>query len=234
MSVNQPALRSEGAAVTAIVPVIDEEATIAMVVSDVARAVAADVIVVDGGSADGTAAAARSAGARVIEEPARGYGRACLAGAAAADGADVLLFIDGDGADVADQAPLLVDPVLEGRFDLMLGARARRRSEPGALALHQAVGNRVVARVLSARFGIRLTDVGPFRAIRSDVLAALAMREMTYGWPTEMIRNAARLGYRINEVPVAYRCRQAGASKVSGNPIASTRAGWHMLRVAIG
>src|SRR5262249_38086890 len=127
-----------------------------------------------------------------------------------------------------------------GRFDLMLGARARRRSEPGALALHQAVGNRGVGRVLRARLGLRLTGVGPFRALRSGVLSAPAVRGVTYRWPAAMSphaaarRDPARLGYRITEVPVASRCRQAGASKVSGNPIASPRAGWHMLRVAIG
>ncbi len=220
--------------VVAVIPVINEEQTIADVVRGAGRTATAGVIVVDGGSTDATVRVARSAGARVIEQPARGYGRACLTGARAAGGADVLLFIDGDGADVAEQAPLLIDPIAAGRFDLVLGSRSRPRSEPGALALHQALGNRLVASVLSARFGVQLTDVGPFRAIRSDVLHRLELREMTYGWPTEMIRNAARMGYRVSEVPVDYRRRRAGDSKVSGRPLASARAGWHMLRVAAG
>jgi glycosyltransferase involved in cell wall biosynthesis len=205
-----------------------------MVVRSLSADVVAGVVVVDGGSSDRTRERAARAGAVVVTESRRGYGRACLTGATAAADADVILFLDGDGSDVGEQAGRLVEPIVAGQFDLVLGSRVRGHCEPGALAAHQRMGNRLVAQVLNARFALRLTDVGPFRAIRSDVLWSLELTEMTYGWPTQMIRNTAGRGYSITELPVDYRRRLGGQSKVSGDICASARAGWQMLRVAFG
>jgi glycosyltransferase involved in cell wall biosynthesis len=218
----------------AVIPALNEERAIEMVIRSLSADVVAGVVVVDGGSSDRTRERAAGAGAMVVTELRRGYGRACLTGAMAAADADVILYLDGDGSDVAEQANRLVEPIVAGRFDLVLGSRVRGHREAGALAAHQRTGNRMVAQVLNARFGLRLTDVGPFRAIRSDVLWDLELTEMTYGWPTQMIRNAAGRGHRITELPVDYRRRRGGQSKVSGDIWASARAGWQMLRVAFG
>ena len=218
--------------VVAVIPVLNEERAVESAVCSLPRDVVSRVIVVDGGSTDATAQRAAGAGALVITERRRGYGRACMTGAEAAD-ADVLVFLDGDGSDVGEQAARLVEPVIAGRFDLVLGSRVRGNRERGSLAAHQMAGNRFVAHVLNRRFGLRLTDVGPFRAIRTDVLWDLEMTEMTYGWPTQMIRNAALRGHRITELPVDYRRRLGGRSKISGDAGASVRAGWQMLRVAV-
>ncbi len=216
----------------AVIPTLDEEQAIGHVIDSLPRPLVTSVIVVDGGSTDDTVGLATRAGATVIDERRPGYGRACLTGAEAAAGADVILFLDGDGADVGEQAGRLVVPVLEDRYDLVLGSRVRGRREPGSIRLHQLTGNRLVAAVLNRRFGLSLSDIGPYRAIRAEVLRGLDLSEMTYGWPTQMIRNAAARGHRVAEVPVDYRRRIGGKSKVSGNPGASVRAGWDMVRVA--
>lgn len=228
------ARRSAGVRVAAIIPALDEERSIAAAIASLPPDLVDRVIVVDGGSCDATVDRATAAGAMVVHERRRGYGRACLSGAEAADGAQVLLFMDGDGCDFGEQAHRLVEPIISWHADLVLGSRVLGRRERGALAPHQTAGNRLVASILNRRFRLHLTDIGPFRAIRADLLYELALREMTYGWPTEMIRNAARCGSRVIEVPVDYRRRAAGQSKVSGNLRASAKAGWHMLRVAAG
>jgi glycosyltransferase involved in cell wall biosynthesis len=231
---SDPARRSAGIRVAAIIPVLDEERSIAAAIASLRSDLVDRVIVVDGGSHDTTVERARAAGAVVVHERRRGYGRACLSGAEAAADAQVLLFMDGDGSDFGEQAQRLVEPILSEHADLVLGSRARGRRERGAMTLHQTAGNRLVASILNHRYRLNLTDIGPFRAIRADLLRELALREMTYGWPTEMIRNAARGGGRVIEVPVDYRRRAAGQSKVSGNLRTSAKAGWHMLRVAMG
>ena len=237
---SDPALRSEGQPpdhnqglrVTAVIPTLDEEDAIGSVVAAVPRRLVGDVVVVDGGSADRTAERAARAGARVVVEPRPGYGRACLTGAAASPDCDVLLFVDGDGSDAVEQAECLILPIAAGEADLVLGSRTRGHLETGALGMHQRVGNRLVATILNRRHGLSLTDIGPFRAIRREVFDAAGLHELTYGLPTEMIRNVARGGYRIREVPVDYRRRAGGVSKVSGNPRGSLLAGWHMVRIA--
>lgn len=216
----------------AVVPALDEEAAIGAVVQALRRVVADEVIVVDGGSRDATAERARAAGARVVGETRRGYGRACLTGAAHASDATVLLFCDGDGSDVIEQATRLTQPILDGHADLVIGSRIRGRRQPGSMRIHQLAGNVMVAWLLRVRHHARVTDVGPFRAIRASILPTLELREMTYGLPTEMIARAAQRGYRVTEVPVDYRARGGGRSKVSSSLRGSLLAGYHMLRVA--
>ena len=222
MTTRVPGRGAHAAEVVAIVPAMDEEVTIAGVVEALLALPVDRVLVVDGGSLDATAARAAAAGAEVVTEHRRGYGRACLTGAEHAAGADVLLFSDGDGSDV----------VLAGGADLVIGSRLRGHRDRRAMAPHQVAGNRLVAALLRHRHAVRITDVGPFRAVRASVFVGLGMREMTYGWPTEMIVRAARGGHRVLEVPVDYRVRAGGRSKVSGSARASVRAAFDMVRVA--
>ena len=187
----------------------------------------AQVIVVDNGSSDGTAAIAREAGATVVTERRRGYGYACLAGMLAAD-ADVIVLLDGDAADDPADLPRVLDPILDGSADLVVGSRSLGTLEPGSMTPHQVFGNRLAATIMRALYGVAVTDLGPFRAIRRDDLLALEMRELTYGWPVEMMVKAARAGLRYHEVPVSYR-RRIGVSKVAGTVKGSIRAGWCIL-----
>lgn len=185
---------------------------------------AAEVIVVDNGSTDGTAAEARAAGARVVAEPERGYGRAMRAGIAAVrDDADVIVSLDGDGSDPPEALPRLVAPIAEGRADFVLGSRRRGQAEPGALGLPQRVAGLLAALLIRLRYGVRFSDMAPVRAIRAEVQRALPMRELTYGWTLEQqMLCAARV--RCAEVPVDHRRRRGGVSKVSGDVRATLRA----------
>jgi hypothetical protein len=214
--------------VAAVVPALDEAETLPGLLHEFPEGVVDEVIVVDGGSADGSDEAARAGGARVVVETRRGYGRACAAGAADTD-ADVVVFLDGDGSDDPAALPAVLAPVLAGKAALSLGARTS--PEPGALLLHQRVGNRLVTLLVRAVYGVRLRDVPPMRAIRMDALQRLLLREMTYGWPTEMIVKAARAGLPIAEVSVPSRSRRAGVSKIAGRMGPSARAGVEMLAV---
>ena len=210
------------APVCAVIPALDEEATISTVVVDTARHVD-EIIVVDNGSTDGTAAAAIAAGARVVRETRRGYGAACHAGAVAADHGAILLYLDGDGSDDPAALGTVLAPVTCGRAQLALGSRLRGRRGRCGLAPHQAVANRAAAAVIRARWRVGVTDLGPVRAIRRRDLLALDMRSRTYGWPLEMILKAARARLAIEEVAVAARPRHGGRSKVSGSLPASAR-----------
>lgn len=189
-----------------------------------------DVVVVDNGSSDATARVAASAGARVINEPVAGYGRACLAGARAATG-EVLVFMDGDLSDQPSEIPLLVEPILRDAADLVIGSRTLGYAERGALTAPQRAGNAVASFLLRRRYGLEVTDLGPFRAVRRADLLALGMTEMSFGWPTEMMARSSLAGLRVLEVPVTYRKRAAGRSKVSGNPRAVVLAGWQIMSV---
>jgi glycosyltransferase involved in cell wall biosynthesis len=215
--------------VVAIVPALDEEAAIARLLPEFPRDVVAEVIVVDNGSRDGTAAAARAGGARVVAEPRRGYGRACLAGLRAAEGADVVVYLDGDYSDDPREIPRLLAPLLDGHAELVVGTRGTA----AALPLHQRLGNALAMGLLRLLYGLRLSDPGSFRAARRATLLALAMEHPTYGWPVEMLVKAARQGYRIVDVPVASRPRWGGRSKVGGTLRGSILAGWHMLATII-
>jgi glycosyltransferase involved in cell wall biosynthesis len=214
--------------VSVVIPALNEEAAIGGVVGEVPRALVHEIIVVDNGSTDRTAALASAAGARVVHEPARGYGAACLAGALAASDADVIVFLDGDRNEDPRELPIVLTPVLAGQADLVIGSRARGGAAPGALTPQQRVGNRVVTVLLRLLYGVSLTDIGPFRAIPTRVLRDLAMEHKTYGWPVEMVVKAARRGYRIVEVPVTCRAR-LGRSKVAGTLKGSVLAGYHLL-----
>jgi len=201
--------------VALIIPALNEEAVIARVVAEVPREHVQTVIVVDNGSTDHTAEVAREAGAIVVEEPRRGYGFACAAGAAAAEG-DMLVFMDGDGSFVPGELVSLVTPIAQDEADLVLGARRFQASEHDVMPPHQRFGNLLFAWLLRRRYGLVLTDLGPFRAIRRELLLEVDMQEHTYGWPLEMIIKTARAQKRILEVPITHRPRFAGQSKVGG------------------
>jgi glycosyltransferase involved in cell wall biosynthesis len=218
--------------VCAVIPALDEEAAIGSVVTG-ALGYTDEVVVVDNGSRDATAVRARAAGARVVSEPRRGYGRACLTGAKAAPDDAVLVFSDGDGSDDPAALGQLAAAVVDGRADLVVGSRARRRQERGALATHQRAGNWVFSRLIHRLWGIPITDLGPMRAIRREDLIGLDMRSATYGWPVEMVVKAARCRLRIMEVPVAARRRAGGRSKVSGSLRASGLAGAHFAMALV-
>lgn len=219
--------------VTAIIPALNEASTIADVVSAIPRSSVNQVIVVDNGSTDETANVAHAAGARVVHEPQRGYGFACHAGALAAADADVLVFLDGDGADDPREIPLLTDLILTGQADLTIGSRVRGEHESGALLPHARFGNWLAASLMRRLYGLHVTDLGPFRAVRRPVLEALDMQEMTYGWPTEMMVKAARRGYRVLEVPVSYRKRAGGKSKISGTLRGTILAAYYILGTTV-
>jgi len=209
--------------IVVVIPALDEEEGIADVVREVPPVVD-EVIVVDNGSRDGTAVAAGAAGATVVSEPRRGYGNACLAGIAAAGGADVIVFLDGDRSDYPAQLADVVRPILEGRADLVIGSRALGRSEAGSHPWHAVLGTRACVALMNRLTGARATDLGPFRAITADALRRLDMRDRNYGWTVEMQVKAARRGLKVVEVPVDYRSR-LGRSKVSGTLRGTVGAG---------
>jgi glycosyltransferase involved in cell wall biosynthesis len=211
--------------VTAIIPCLDEEAAIGPCVAAVRAHGPGEVIVVDGGSQDRTVENAAAAGARVIVEPRRGYGRALMSGlAAVAPGASIVLFLDGDGSDRPDLIPTVLAPIEEGRADFVLGSRLLGEREPGSLSAAQIVAGRMAGLLLRLFYGMRCTDMSPFRAIRREALERLGMREETYGWNLEMQMRAAAEGLRVMEVPVGQRRRVGGTSKVSGSWRSATRA----------
>ena len=212
------------ARVAVVIPAWNEAEAIGPVVAEVLREGVGEVIVADGGSTDGTPGVARSAGATVLDAG-RGYGRACAAGAAAArPGCDVIAYMDGDGADCADQLPRLAGPVLDGAQDFVIASRTRGVRAPGSMNWHQVVAGAVAGRLIGALYGVRYTDMCAFRVIRRDALAGLGMAELTYGWNIEMRMKAARRRLRILELPVPYRCRAGGASKVAGSLRGTLRA----------
>jgi glycosyltransferase involved in cell wall biosynthesis len=203
--------------VSVIIPAFNEEEPIAGVVREVsATKIPADIIVVDNGSTDQTANRAREAGARVVKAP-RGYGRACAAGVAALrPESEIVVFLDGDGSDCPELMNQLVDPIVAEKYDFVIGSRTRGGREQGSMNLQQIVSGRIAGWLMSILYGVRYTDMCPFRAIRRATLEKLGMREQTYGWNLEMQMKAARAGLRILEVPVNHRRRAGGESKVSG------------------
>lgn len=226
--------------VALIIPALNEEEALPRVLAEVPRDVVGRVIVVDNGSTDGTAAAARAAGAEVVQEPKRGYGAACLAGIRrlADDPPDVVVFIDGDHSDRAAELPEVAGPVMRGEADMVIGSRVLGELEPGALTTPQRFGNALACSLLRVLHGARHTDLGPFRALSWDTLQRMQMADEDYGWTVEMQVKAARMGLRVAEVPVSYHRRRAGKSKVSGTVRGVVGAGtkilWTIFRHSAG
>jgi glycosyltransferase involved in cell wall biosynthesis len=215
--------------VALVIPTLDEEEAIAGVVAAVPAGVVDDIIVVDGGSTDRTVERALAAGARVVSLREHGYGRACRAGAEAAPDCDIVVFLDGDGSDCPELIPNIVEPIALGLCDFVIGSRARGQREPGSMAAHQLLAGRAIGVAMRLLYGVRYTDMCPFRAIRRDALMRLGMREETYGWNLEMQMRAARAGLRILELPVGHRRRAGGVSKVSGSLRGTVKASWRIL-----
>ena len=212
------------ARVAVIIPTFNEAESIEAVVASIPRDLATRVIVVDGGSTDGTVDVVRRAGAEVVAVG-RGYGRACLVGAQAADNADILVFMDGDGADDPAAIGAMVQAIASGNHDFVIGSRARGNRESGSMAGHQILAGLVAGALIGLLYGVRYTDMCAYRAMRRDTLLGLGMRELTYGWNLEMQMRVARAGLRVLELPVAYRRRSGGESKVAGNLRGSLKAG---------
>jgi glycosyltransferase involved in cell wall biosynthesis len=226
--------------VALVIPALDEERSLALVLAEIPRERFREVVVADNGSADLTADVARAAGATVVREERRGYGAACLAGIARlrANPPDIVVFLDADHSDDPADLESLLAPLNRGEADFVIGSRVLGIREPGAFTPVQAFGNALAAALLRLCFGARVTDLGPFRAIRWDALERLRMRDRDYGWTVEMQARALRLGLRVTEVPVRYRRRRLGRSKVAGTVRGALGAGWKILftiaRVRLG
>ncbi len=221
-------MASAGHGVAVVIPTFNEAESIGAVVTALPRDIVDRVIVADGGSTDGTAEIARRAGAEVLAAG-NGYGRACLSGAQAAGNSDIVVFMDGDGADDPAAIGAMVAAISSGACDFVIGSRVRGQREPGSMAGHQILAGLVAGALIGLLYGLRYTDMCAYRAIRRETLLSLGMRELTYGWNLEMQMRAARSGLRVLELPVNYRCRTGGASKVAGNLCGSLAASWRIL-----
>ncbi len=214
--------------VSVIIPTHNEAQAIGRVLADLRSDLVTEVIVVDSNSTDGTPEIAAAMGARVIQEPRRGYGRACLTGLANANNPEVIVFLDGDYSDRPAELPILLAPIFEDRADITIGSRLGPNRNPGALPWHSAFGNRLAASLIHLFYGLKISDLGPFRAGRATVLRALALEEATYGWAVEMILKGALAGFRVVEVPVSYYPR-LGKSKISGTLKGTVGAAWFIF-----
>lgn len=218
--------------VDVVIPALNERDALPRVLQDLPRALLREVLVVDNGSTDGSGDVARECGATLLVEPRRGYGQACLSGLAALAGRpqppEIVVFVDADYSDHPDELPRLLRPLVEDRCDFVVGSRLLGRTEPGALLPQARLGNRLAAWLIRRIYGLPVTDLGPFRAIRWSTLAGLEMADRDFGWTVEMQVKAARGGVRYLEVPVSYR-RRIGASKISGTVAGTLRAGWKIL-----
>jgi len=218
-----------GDSVALVIPALDEEDSLPGLLARVPRDLVDLVVVADNGSRDRTAEVARAAGAEVVVEPRRGYGSACIAGIRAADGAELLVFMDGDGSDDPREIESILGTMADRGVDLVVGSRVLGGAERGALTPVQRFGNGLTCLLVRLFWRVRYTDLGPFRAIRREALERLSMADPDFGWTIEMQVKAAQRGLRVTEVPVSCRVRQGGVSKVSGNLVASFRAGRRIL-----
>jgi glycosyltransferase involved in cell wall biosynthesis len=218
------------AGIAVIIPTLNEVAAIGAVIAELPQDIVSEIIIADSGSTDGTQDAARRAGARVLELRERGYGRACAAAAAAASPeCCIIVFMDGDGADRADLLAELVAPLRAGTHDIVIAARAGRLREPGSMSAHQVFAGCFFGLAIFLFTGVRYTDMCAYRAVNRAAFERLAMREMTYGWNIEMQFKAARQGLRVLELPMPYRRRAGGESKVAGSLRGTIRASWRIL-----
>jgi glycosyltransferase involved in cell wall biosynthesis len=217
--------------VAIVIPALNEEAAIHQLLAELPQDFAQWVIVVDNGSTDATATVAQKSGAIVTTEPMRGYGRACLKGfkTACSLGAEIVIFMDGDGSDDPTDLHMMLRPISEGRADFVIGSRVSELAERGAVPAQAHLGNWLVSRLIRLLYGVRLHDIGSFRVIRRSLLESIDMREMTFGWPVEMLVKAARAHYRILELPIHYRHRSHGHSKVASTISGSIKAAYYML-----
>jgi glycosyltransferase involved in cell wall biosynthesis len=218
--------------VTLVIPALNEEESLGTVLERVDRSLISEIILVDGGSSDATVAIAGANGARVIREPRRGYGRACATGVASAQGG-AIVFMDADGADDPAQIADIVGPIRRDEADMVLGSRLAGEISPGAMPWHQKFGNQLSAGMIRYLYNLPISDLSPFRAVLRSKLLELKMQEMTYGWPTEMITKAARLGWRTLEVPVNYHPRIGGQSKISGTVSGTVLATFYIMRTIL-
>jgi glycosyltransferase involved in cell wall biosynthesis len=218
--------------VSVVIPTHNEAQSIGLVLADLPADIVTEVLVVDSNSTDGTPEIASRMGARVLREPRRGYGRACLTGLAGAHSPDVVVFLDGDYSDRPAELPLLLTPIFDGRADITLGSRLGKHNIPGALPWHAALGNRLAAVMIGCLYGLKISDLGPFRAARADVLRRLELQEDTYGWAVELILKGTMGGFRIVEVPVSYYPR-IGKSKISGTLGGTLGASWFIVSLIL-
>ena len=224
--------------ISVIIAALNEEDAIGKVIDSVPGDLADEIVVVDNGSKDRTAEVASAAGARVVKEPIPGYGRAFRAGLRSiSPECEIVVFLDGDGSDCPEMMDRLVTPIIEGTADFVIGSRTRGSREPGSMNFHQVIAGYMIGFMLRILYGVRSTDMGPFRAIRRDTLDSLNLREETYGWPLEMQMRAARSRVRTMEVPVDYRRRAGGHSKIAGtvrgSMLAATRILVTFARIAV-
>ena len=218
--------------IVVIIPVLNEEDSIGLVLAHIPEGIAAAVIVVDNGSTDRTGDAATEGGAVVVREPRRGYGAACLRGMAEAArfAPDVIVFLDGDYSDFPEEMADLVKPIVENGCDMVIGSRMLGRRAPGSMPVQAVIGNILVPWIIRWLYGHRYTDLGPFRAIRYDRLLELEMTDQNFGWTVEMQIKAAQKGFRTLDVPVRYR-KRVGVSKITGTLSGAVRAGVKILWV---
>lgn len=219
--------RSGAEIVSMVIPCLNEEEAIGPLIAEILAEGVDEIVVVDNGSTDRTAETAKAAGARVVAEPTPGYGRACAAGVAAvrAD-CDIVCFLDGDGSDIPGFIRAVTSPVAANEADFVMGSRLNGTREPGSMTPQQLLAGHIAGFLMKQAYGVRFSDMSPFRAMRLPRLRALQMTERTYGWNLEMQMKAAAGGLRILEVPVDHRCRRGGVSKVSGNVVAGLKAAY--------
>jgi glycosyltransferase involved in cell wall biosynthesis len=216
--------------ISVIIAALNEEDAIGRVIDSVPGDLADEIVVVDNGSKDRTAEVASAAGARVVKESIPGYGRAFRAGLRSISSeCEIVVFLDGDGSDCPEMMDRLVKPIIDGTADFVIGSRTRGSREPGSMNFHQVIAGYMIGFMLRILYGVRSTDMGPFRAIRRDTLDSLNLREETYGWPLEMQMRAARSRVRTMEVPVDYRRRAGGHSKIAGTVRGSVSAATRIL-----